>query len=153
MTADLRVTVPGAAVPQGSMRLVQGGRRMIHSNPSLAAWRATVAAHVIAAIVRTERQVGTCFPLTGPVNLVCVFTFERPKSHYRSGRYAAMLKDRAPVYMQTGPDLDKLVRAIGDALVSACAIVDDKQLNVIHAGKKWCGESDSPSATIDLWSV
>lgn len=155
----LSVTVPGVAVPQGSMRLVQGGRRMIHSNPSLMAWRATVSCHTSAAIVRAERTTythpggGYAFPLTGPVNLVTVFTFHRPKNHYRTGRNADQLRESAPRYMQTGPDLDKLVRAIGDALVGACAIVDDKQINVIHAGKKWAATDDIPQCTIDLWSV
>lgn len=152
--AELQLTVPGVAVPQGSMRLVNGGRRMIHSNRDLPAWRATVASHAVAAIVRAERQYGHRFPLTGPVNLTVVFNFPRPASHYRTGKFADVLRTVAPVHMQTGPDLDKLVRAIGDALVAACAIVDDKQINVIHAGKRWLPtRTDQPVTTIDLWSV
>ena len=39
--------------------------------------------------------------------------------------------------MQTGPDLDKMVRAVGDALTLACLIVDDKQIYRIDALKAW----------------
>jgi Holliday junction resolvase RusA-like endonuclease len=149
--STLSVTVPGTAVPQGSMRLVHGGSRMTHSNKNLNAWRATVARHTIAEIQQTERRFGRTFPLTGPVNLIVVFNFPRPKHHYRQGKFANLLRDVAPRYMQTGPDLDKLVRAIGDALVAACAIVDDKQINVIHAGKHWA--DGEPQTTIEIWSV
>ncbi len=146
----LELIVPGVPVPQGSMRLVQGGRRMIHSNANLPAWRATVSFHVIAAIVRRERLTEQRFPLTGPVDLAVTFNFPRPKNHYRTGKNAALLRDVAPRYMSVGPDLDKLVRAIGDSLTGACAIVDDKQLHIIHAAKRW-SEGD-PYCTITLWN-
>lgn len=147
--SDLEVTVPGTAVPQGSKRIVRGNR-MIEANRDLRPWRACVASHVIAAIVRTERQTGHRFPLAGPVDLAVTFNFPRPKAHYRTGRFSEALRAVAPTYMQVGPDLDKLVRAIGDALTDACAIVDDKQLHVIHAAKRWT--TDDPFTTITLWS-
>lgn len=147
----LEVDVPGLPIPQGSMRLVQGGKRMIHSNPKLTAWRADVYAHTIAAIIRAERQTPARFPLTGPCVLRVTFAFPRPKHHYRTGRYADQLRDNAPRLMQTGPDLDKLVRAIGDALTDAAAIVDDKQICTIDAAKGWAVYE--PAAYITLRSV
>jgi crossover junction endodeoxyribonuclease RusA len=145
----LEVTVPGVPVPQGSMRHVGGGR-LIHSNRDLPAWRAQVSAHTIAAIVRSERQTPHRWPATGPVRLHVVFTFPRPKNHYRTGKYANLLRKVAPRYMQTGPDLDKLIRAIGDALVGACAIVDDKQICHITASKTWTPPDLAPAAYIHL---
>ena len=138
---------PGVPVPQGSMRHVGGGR-IIHSNPQLRAWRATVAAHAVAAIVRSERHTDARCPATGPVDLRVVFTFPRPRNHYRTGKFAHMLRGVAPRLMSTGPDLDKLVRAIGDALVDACVIVDDKQIRHIEASKEWT--MDNPAAHITL---
>lgn len=126
---------------------------MIHSNRDLPAWRATVGAHVIAGIVRAERQTPTTFPLAGPVDLAITFNFARPRNHYRSGKFSNLLRNVAPKYMQVGPDLDKLVRAIGDALTAACAIVDDKQIHLIHAAKRWTEPGTEPFTTIALWSA
>lgn len=147
----LDITIPGTAVPQGSMRLVNGGRRMIHSNRELPAWRAAVASHTIAAIVRAERQTEHRYPFTGPVRLIVVFHLPRPKGHYRQGKYAGLLRPSAPRSMQVGPDLDKLVRAVGDGVVSACAIVDDKQICQIHAHKVWT--SEEPTTYVRLIGV
>jgi crossover junction endodeoxyribonuclease RusA len=146
----LEITIPGIAVPQGSMRLVNGGRRMIHSNKDLPAWRATMGAYTIAEIVRKERQTSQRFPLTGPVDLAVTFSFPRPRTHYRTGRFSDLLRTAAPRYMQVGPDLDKLVRAVGDALTAACAILDDKQIHLIHAAKRWA-DDHPPCTTITLW--
>jgi len=147
-TQHLLLHVPGVPVPQGSMRLVQGGSRMIHSNPNTRAWRATVAAHAIAEIIHTERRGQGTWPATGPVTLIVKFHFPRPRNHYRTGKFAHLLRAVAPREMWVGPDLDKLVRAIGDALVDACAIVDDKQINLIRAAKEWTEEE--PYASIHL---
>lgn len=121
---------------------------MIHSNPQVRAWRATVAAHAIAEIIRTERQGTAIWPATGPCTLITTFHFPRPKHHYRTGKFAHLLRAVAPREMWVGPDLDKLVRAIGDAMTDACAIVDDKQINLIRAAKKWTTEQ--PYVTITL---
>lgn len=146
-THYLNVYVPGEAVPQGSKRHVGGGR-MIEASARLRPWRATVARHVLSEIEHMEKKHGTVFPFTGPVGLVVTFHFPRPKHHYRSGKFANMLRAVAPREMQVGPDLDKLVRAIGDALTDACAVVDDKQICLIRAAKKWTTED--PYTSIQL---
>lgn len=145
----LHVTVPGIARPQGSKRHVGGGR-MIEASNYVAAWRAKVANHMIAAIIRDERQRGTRWPLTGPVHLQVAFYLPRPQNHYRAGKFAGMLRNVAPVEMQTGPDLDKLVRAIGDAMTAACVVVDDKQIHRINAVKAWAAPGDDPFTAITI---
>ena len=52
------------------------------------------------------------------VNIVLdlLFRFPRPRSHFGTGRNAGQLKPSAPFYVRTRPDLDKLARAVGDAL-------------------------------------
>lgn len=150
-TQVLHITIPGVAVPQGSMRSFGPGR-VTHSNPQVRAWRATVAAHVIAEIVRHERQGQGAWPATGPTRLTVMFLFPRPRNHYRTGKFAHLLRKVAPVHMSVGPDLDKLVRAIGDALTDACAVVDDKQIDVIHAAKGWAAEDSGPRVYITLRS-
>ena len=59
-----------------------------------------------------------------PVRVDALFVFPRPKSHYRTGRYADLLREDAPVWCATKPDADKLARAIGDAL-SGVLLRDD----------------------------
>ncbi|MCP4709865.1 MAG: RusA family crossover junction endodeoxyribonuclease [Planctomycetes bacterium] len=54
-------------------------------------------------------------PLEGPLSLSIVFNFARPKSHYRTGKYAGELKSNAPVYHTCTPDLDNLLKFVGDA--------------------------------------
>jgi Holliday junction resolvase RusA-like endonuclease len=147
-TQTLTLQVPGSAAPQGSKRHVGGGR-MIESSPHVRKWRATVASHTLAAIVREERQGHGTWPATGPCRLTVTFHFPRPKHHYRTGKFATVLRAVAPARMQTGPDLDKLVRAIGDALTDACAILDDRQIDVIYAGKKWTEEDPYTSITVE----
>lgn len=140
-TQYLNLHVPGLPIPQGSMRLVGGGRRMIHNKHNeLMSWRASVAAHAIAEIIHTERRGQGVWPATGPCGLVVTFHIPRPKHHYRTGKFANLLRATAPREHQVKPDLDKLVRAVCDALVTACAVVDDSQICVLRAAKKWCTE-------------
>ena len=56
------------------------------------------------------------------------------QSHYRSGRHADELRPSAPRYHTGPPDLDKLQRAIGDAL-TATVIRDDRQIAVWQTQK------------------
>lgn len=140
--------VDGIARPQGSKRHVGAGR-IIESDPGLRKWRATLTAHAVAEIIHKERQ-GARYPITGPATLIVTFHFPRPKHHYRTGKYAHLLRDVAPRLMQTGPDLDKLVRAVGDALTDAGAVVDDKQIQLIRAAKKWCSPGEDPYVSIQL---
>jgi Holliday junction resolvase RusA-like endonuclease len=62
--------------------------------------------------------------------------FGRPKGHFGTGRNAGRLKPSAPLYVQTNPDVDKLLRAIGDALTQV-AITDDRCIVIAHAEKHY----------------
>jgi hypothetical protein len=75
-------------------------------------------------------------PLTGALELRATFVFPRPKSHFGTGRNAGKLKPSAPALVTTRPDLDKLVRAIGDALTGV-VFSDDAHLAVVHAEKHY----------------
>lgn len=63
--------------------------------------------------------------LDGPLAASMCFYFHRPKSHYRTGKNAHLLKDSAPVYHTQKPDVIKLARAVEDAL-AGIVILDDK---------------------------
>ena len=90
------------------------------ANKQLKPWRNDVA---VAALASLNGE-----PLiAGPVSLRAVFIFPRPKSHYRTGKRAGDVKENAPGWKTSAPDLDKLVRAVGDALTGVL-FRDDAQI-------------------------
>lgn len=129
----LEFTVPGRPQPQGSK--VRGRYGNIHeANDNLRPWRDSIVAAALAEI-RTQGGRGVVY--TEAVTVEAEFHFPRPRSHYRSGKFAAELSARAPKSHGVKPDLDKLVRAVGDSLVSAGAIRDDAQIWRWRPVKVW----------------
>lgn len=66
-------------------------------------------------------------PWEGPCEVMVTFIFKRPKSHYRTGRNAHLLKPGAPHFV-TGHhlgDLDKLLRSTFDAITASGVWKDD----------------------------
>lgn len=125
MTLDF--TVPGIAVPQGSMvpfiDQASGQARVKSDNPKLARWRrdvATAARTELWCRPRDQRQL-----LAGPVLVRLRFWLPRPKS----------LPKRVVEHV-TKPDLDKLVRAVFDALTGV-VWVDDNQVVRVDARKRY----------------
>jgi len=80
-------------------------------------------------------------PLDEPLALSCQFVFARPASHFGTGRNAGVLKTSAPVFKASVPDVDKLLRLVGDALVIAQVVRDDALFVVVRGSKIW-GERD-----------
>lgn len=137
----LRVTIPGIPVPQGSKRHVGNGV-MIETNKRLAPWRAD-------AIAAIQQAMGDGWePFTGPVRMVAMFAFPRPKSHYGTGRNSSLLKPSAPSYKPSAPDLDKLLRATCDALTQAGAWRDDALLAAVIACKAY--DEDAPATRLTI---
>lgn len=73
-------------------------------------------------------------PTLSPVQVRMTFVFPRPKSHYGTGKNAGVLKTRAPLHRTSAPDLDKLIRAVGDAMTGV-VVRDDAQICSIEAHK------------------
>lgn len=123
-----RIWVPGRPRPQGSKRHVGGGR-LVEQVKGLPAWRKTVA--------DAARKAHEGPPISGPVEVNLVFIFDRPKAHYRTGRNADLLRDDAPRDHVKPPDLDKLCRAVFDALTAAGVWGDDAQVVRLTASKTY----------------
>lgn len=127
-------TVLGEPQPQGSKTTIQQrGRRprVIEDNPDTKPWRERVERAAREAM--DGRQVRT-----GPLRLHVTFVFRRPKGHFGTGRNEGRLKPSAPLYVRTRPDVDKLLRAIGDAITGPVCR-DDAQV-VIAIAEKHYGE-------------
>ncbi len=140
----LQFTVPGVPAPQGSKVRTKWGVR--EDNPATRPWRTAVAWEATAAMRALTETVGE--PLLPPYLLEVIFFFPRPKSHYGTGKKAGVLKDTAPVFHAGKPDVDKLVRAIGDSL-TGIVVRDDSQIARVYAEKRY-GE---PCARITLSSL
>ena len=117
---------------------------MVESSKRVKPWRRQVA-----AAYRDH-----CFGdvLIGPLTLTVYFYLPRPKAHYGTGRNAGILKDSAPVEHLTMPDLDKLVRAVGDAL-TRLAWRDDSQIVAWHAYKQYAATDHPVGAWITIQEV
>lgn len=116
----IQVFVPGKPIPQGSKNgFIRGGRVvLVEANKALPAWRKAVSEKLEAANV-------SCEPMQGAVELRCYFLMPKAKSN----------KSEYPT-VRNG-DLDKLLRAIGDAATDAGVIEDDAQICKIVAYKLW----------------
>jgi Holliday junction resolvase RusA-like endonuclease len=66
----------------------------------------------------------------GPIALGLTFIMPRPKAHYRTGKNSHLLRDDAPTWHTSTPDLDKLVRSVGDALTGR-VWKDDSQVCIL----------------------
>ena len=136
---ELSITVHDLPAPQGSKKHVGGGR-MIESSKYVKPWREAVKHAALAAISAIAPAVdGPFVTIDGPVELDIVFTLPRPRSHYRTGRNAHLLRDGAPAWPHHKPDVDKLARSTFDALGAAGVFSDDARVVLLHASKVYPG--------------
>ena len=114
------ITVLGRPRPQGSMRpiMVRGHPIIVHSSSKMKAWREHIEEEV--------RRVWTGPPLDGPVRVDRYFVMQAPQN--RPGRTKPN-RDLPAVR----PDIDKLDRALLDALTGVCWTDDAR----IVGGQHW----------------
>lgn len=120
----LKFDVIGTPAPQGSKRHVGNGF-MVESSKANAPWRSAVASKAREAAIDS----GLTEPLTGPLILEVTFRHAMPKSRNKTTRAIGT------AVKTTAPDLDKLVRSVGDALTESGVIGDDALICQISASK------------------
>lgn len=131
-------TVYGDPIPLSRHRTVSGGLRTY--NPSANDQRKFAKACISAGVLPSQ-------PIEGPVEAIMTFYFPRPKSHYRTGKYAGQLKDGQDVWHAKRKDLDNLVKFVLDSL-NSLAYVDDGQVCSIKAMKLYTNVEDHPRTEI-----
>lgn len=146
MTDPIRFEVRGAPEPQGSKTAFVVGKPprqravVVDKAPKdLRAWRNAVA---VAA-----QPIAPSPVWVGPVGVRLTFRLPRPKSeptHRGRGRL------RVPIdtWPDRRPDVDKLARAVLDAL-TGIVFGDDSQVVVLVATKNW----GDPGLTVEIWRV
>ena len=95
-----------------------------------------------------QREGSPTLPDDEPISMEVEFVFERPASHFGTGRNEGVLKHRFLDAMPTGrPDLDNLVKLVCEAL-QGNAFRDDSRIVTIRARKVY----GRPARTlIHLW--
>lgn len=133
-----RFVVHGIPVQQGSKncRCLPNGKPSLYDVDAhrLGAWR-----KLVTTVARNEyRTAGYVVALDGPLQVSATFRFNMPASRSAGDKTTGL------VWKRTAPDLDKLMRALGDSLTDAGVIHDDARicrLNIckqeIHLG--WTG--------------
>jgi Holliday junction resolvase RusA-like endonuclease len=169
---DFECFVPGIPRPQGSKTPNRNGRGMRESSKYVKAWREAVAAaaHGVMIDVR-PKEIVVYEPLDEPLMLGVEFRFPRPEKHWVSCTMCRHLKSGtcalrhredgkrvhpdAPIYMTGKPDKDKLVRAVGDALVMAGVVRDDSLFVRDHESgcKRYSNPGEQPGAWIRIWRL
>ena len=118
------IVVPGRPYPQGSLRPIplKNGKVVTPQTPTVLLYRNDIRA------AWGEPKVHV-----GPVSVDVKFVFRRPLKHYKGSSLRA---EYANARLIQPPDLDKLVRAVLDAL-TGYAYLDDSQVYEVRASKSW----------------
>jgi crossover junction endodeoxyribonuclease RusA len=112
---ELTIDVSGDPASQGSHSVINGRIVQVNSTKHKR-WRNAV---VFAALDLIDED---WVPIDEPVELSVIFYLPRPKTATRE-------------FPSVTPDLDKLIRAVGDSLTTAGIISDDSRIIAIHAQK------------------
>lgn len=133
MSISVEFFVPGTPIAQGSKRVGRHGRHPVildTNDKTLGPWRERVA------LVAHNTMGGA--PLAQGALTVCLsFVLPRPKSAPKT--YTPRAAKR--------PDIDKLVRAVLDA-VTGTVMVDDSQVTNLHAIKRLAEIGETPGVHI-----
>jgi crossover junction endodeoxyribonuclease RusA len=124
-------TVPGKPAPQGSKRHVGRGI-MVESSKELGPWRERVALAAHNAMLAQPL-------LSGAITLTLDFVMPRPKSAPKRSTPPAVKR----------PDVDKLARAILDAITDVI-IADDSQVVDLRATKRLADLGETPGVAITV---
>ena len=125
--AEVSLSVTGNPASQGSHAIMRG--RIVQVNSSKhKAWRKAIVQEAIATLPDDWQ------PIDEPCELIVNFYMPKPASVKRS-------------LPTVSPDLDKLIRAVGDSLTDSGIVVDDSRIVRISARKLYA-EGIEPGATI-----
>lgn len=127
--AEVSFSITGDPASQGSHAIMNGRIVQVNSKKHKA-WRTAIVNEVIATLPPDW------VPIDGPCELNVMFLMPKPASVKRPSPSVA-------------PDLDKLIRSVGDALAIAGVYTDDSRITRISARKLYA-QGVEPGATITV---
>lgn len=143
----MRFVVEGTPVPQGSKKafVVKGpkGPRAVMIDDEKAAlkvWRDLVTAAARAAMLDPVSPIQT-IPAQVAVKVEIEFRMARPKT----------VKPEVRPFPSVSPDVDKLARAVLDAMTTAGVYVDDGQVIDLHPTQVYAEPGEAPGAVVGVW--
>jgi Holliday junction resolvase RusA-like endonuclease len=127
--AEVSLSVTGDPASQGSHAIMNG--RIVQVNSSKhKAWRKAIVQEAIATLPSDWQ------PIDEPCELIVNFYLPKPKTVDRQ-------------LPSVSPDLDKLIRAVGDSLTDSGVVIDDSRIVRISARKLYA-EGIASGATIQV---
>jgi Holliday junction resolvase RusA-like endonuclease len=127
--AEVSLSVSGDPASQGSHAIMNG--RIVQVNSSKhKGWRKAIVQEAIATLPDDWQ------PIDEPCELIVNFYLPKPKTVDRQ-------------LPSVSPDLDKLIRAVGDSLTDSGVVIDDSRIVRISARKLYA-EGIAPGATIQV---
>jgi len=123
----------GKAVPAGSKRVMHskaGKPFVVPMGKGHYQWRQYLRELASLSMRGAHR-------ISGPVGVTYEFRKHRPKSHFRTGRYAGQLKSGVPRMIPRGkPDVTKVIRGVEDAL-TGIVWDDDSQVDLYSVFRRY----------------
>jgi Holliday junction resolvase RusA-like endonuclease len=127
--AEVSLSVIGDPASQGSHAIMQGRIVQVNSKKHKA-WRNAITQTALATLPADWE------PIDKPCELIVNFYMPKPASVKRS-------------LPSVSPDLDKLIRAVGDSLTDSGVVTDDSRIVRISARKLYAIGIE-PGATIEV---
>lgn len=143
-SVEISFFAEGAPVPQGNKSLGRNratGKAVIlegrdaRQRARFHGWRNTVVTRASLAMGQARRR----SPIVGPVSVELLFVHTRPKSTPAGQRWRTKM-----------PDVDKLARAVLDALTIAGLIGDDAQVAELTARKVLAHSDETPGVNVTV---
>lgn len=150
----LRITIAGNPMPKGSMKCVgqKGRHQLVASNDRTGgkAWHDLIANGIAGRIDNAPLK-------HQPVGVDLTFYVPRPAGHHNA---RGELKPSAPDFPTTKPtqgrpggDVDKLARAVLDALTDGRLLPDDAQVVDLTARKRWSDDEHPTGCQIAIYPL
>jgi Holliday junction resolvase RusA-like endonuclease len=91
--------------------------------------------------------------LEGPISLNLVFRLPRPKGHFGTGKNSSRLKETAPAWHTSKPDLDNIEKALKDALSDIRLWRDDCQVCQVTKKKVYVDGMEAPVSEVSITTL
>lgn len=140
----LQIVAYGPAASQGSKTPIKNKIGQIvgsrESSKRSRPWRQDVQALMLEVVPEGFQ------PIDEAVTVRLAIYLSRPNSHFGSGKNSNILKSNAPRFPPTGLDIDKVQRAVGDAM-KGIWLKDDARISRWRAMRFYCGPGE-PGRTV-----
>lgn len=156
----MRVRVYGTPIPQGSLKafavrkhgMPTGRVAVTADNAKTKPWRQAIVDAWHAELEKNPHAGANLARAAVPLGVSITFGMPRPARHFGTGRNRDQLRPGAPARPAQLPDIDKLARAVLDALTAAGAWRDDAQVCELKASKRYA-DNELTGALIDVYPL